>query len=191
MLPRYCSCGLVWFIWTWRLTSCLGRLSTVRRWIHGDQSWPFPPFNESVVLKKQQKKVLVLYEWYSGLCFSIWANPASRNAAECAGWHRPPSPMAAAAARLSGRWKYAWLHLVLWGSCGEKGQVELMDYSRTQWGCRLSNAAGCLFRTGHFYDNLSQATAGVQEGPGAVTSVPRLCGIYSKQNPFSGYFRLF
>lgn len=57
---------------------------------------------------------------------------------------------------LSGRWKYAWLHLVLWGSCGEKGQVELMDYSRTQRGCRLSNAAGCLSRTRHFYDNLSR-----------------------------------
>lgn len=92
---------------------------------------------------------------------------------------------------LSGRWKYAWLHLVLQGSCGEKGQVELMDYSRTQWGCRLSNAAGCLFRTHHFYDNLSAATAGIQEGPGAITSVPRLYRISCKQNLFSGNFRLF
>lgn len=70
-------------------------------------------------------------------------------------------PTVAAAARLSGRWKYAWLHLVLWASCGEKGQVELMDYFRTQRSCRLSNAAGCLCRTRHFYDNLSEATAGV------------------------------
>lgn len=99
-------------------------------------------------------------------------------------------PVAAAAASLSGRWKYAWLHLVLWGSCGEKGQVELMDYSRTQRGCRLSNAAGCLSRTHHFYDNLSKATAGIR-GQGAITSVPALCRIYCKQNQFSGYFQIF
>lgn len=110
------------------------------------------------------------------MCVSIWANLANRNVAECAALYKPPSPMAAVAARLSGRWRYAQFHLVLWGSCGEKGQVALMDYSRTQSACQISNASSCLFRTHYFYDNHLEAAAGAQEGPGASPLWPDWAG---------------
>lgn len=137
---------------------------------------------------KKKSKKLPSPQWELFLwvirCTSFWASPGGRDAAERAARRGPPSPMAAAAARLSGRWKYAWLHLALWGSCGVKGQVELMDYSRTQWGCRLSSAAGRLSWMHHFYDNLSEAAAGAPEDPGAITSMPALCRIDCRQNPF-------
>lgn len=126
----------------------------------------------------------------NGVCISIWTNPANRNAAECVGWHRPPSPLVATAARLSGRWKYAWLHLVLWGSCGEKGQVELMDYSRTLWGCRLSNAAGCLSRKHHFYFYVSPRPKQAHGRPQAITCMHWLYTLYCKEKSFRGNFRL-
>lgn len=81
------------------------------------------------------------------------------------------------------------LHSALWGSCGGKGGAGRANglCAGTRWGCRLSNAAGCLA-----HDSVSEATAG-KEKREREPSPPRpgFCRIYDKQNQFSGQLHYF